>query len=283
MRIDLHVHSSASDGLLSPTALVAEAAQAGVRTLALTDHDTVAGIEEALAAGARFGVEVIPGIEMTAFCAGVELHILGLFVDHRHHALKEFLNGARRARVERMEQMIARLRGLGVEIGLEEVRAKAAGGSLGRPHLARALVDRGVVGSVGEAFDAYLAAGRAAYVERPDVKSAQAIGVIRAAGGVPVLAHPTRYGRDDLIPQLVREGLRGLEACHADHDPGAVAHYLRLAGDHGLAVSGGSDFHGPASGRSGQLGAPWLRPEHVEALRALHRQLSLVGPSGRCG
>ncbi len=251
-RIDLHAHTTRSDGVLTPSALVEHALARGVGTLAVTDHDTLRGLPEATARGADLGVEVIAGIEATAFRDGQEIHILGFFVDPASRPLAETFARLRARRLERMHRMIERLADLGVRVDAAEVLTRE-GASYGRPHLARALVARGACASVDEAFERWLAEGRPAYVEKVLLPSAEAIAAIRAAGGVPALAHAGRYRREPDIAALSAEGLRGLEVYHPAHDAAATRRYASIARELGLAPSGGSDFHGDP-GRRPDLG-----------------------------
>ena len=228
--VDLHTHSTYSDGLLSPAALVEEAAARGVRFLALTDHDTVAGIAEARAAGGRHGVEVIPGVELSAALApGAEVHLLGYCVDVTDAALLAGLAAYARAREERMERMVDRLRRVGAPVDPDRVRVIAGHGTVGRPHLARALVEAGHAADVADAFARYVGSGRPAFVPRPRVDPRDAIALVRAAGGVPVLAHPySAGGVESVLDRLVPAGLAGMEVrlrrIHSRRARGAAAH-----------------------------------------------------------
>lgn len=248
---DLHAHTLASDGVLDPERLVARAAQRGVRVLAVTDHDTTAALEAALAAAPAHGLRVVPGVEISCDLRARDVHLLGLFVDPTTPALVRLLADARAERERASGWVLRRLSDLGVPVTREEVEREAAGQTLGRPHFARALVRRGYVRSVGEAFERWLAEGRPAcvYRERPSVRAAA--DAVHAAGGLFLLAHPGAYraplGRD-AVSRLRLEGLDGVEVHHPAHDPDAVRRYLAVAAGLGLAVSGGSDFHGHAEG-----------------------------------
>ena len=257
MRIDLHMHSTASDGLLAPMALVRAVLDAGVQIFSLTDHDTVDALGEveahALAARLRF----VPGIEVSAFWKRVEFHFLGYFLDPRDEPLLTFLRTTREARRTRLQAMLSRLWALGIAVDVGEVMALAQDGNVGRPHLARVLVRHGVVANTDEAFDRYLGVDKAAYVPRPDVTVQDAIRVIHEAGGLASLAHPGLPNRDDAMPDLVAAGLDALEVYHAKHSPGLVRHYRKMAERLGLLVTGGSDFHGPM-GQDPRPGMPCL-------------------------
>ncbi len=268
MLIDLHTHTTASDGALAPAALVELARRGGVGVLGVTDHDTVAGLDEALEAGARLGVEVIPGLEISSYHQRQEVHLLGYFVDHRCPALLESLAAWRAERVGRLYQMVERLRRYGIRLDADRIAARTAGASVGRPHVALAMVEAGHVATVQDAFDRFLADGRPAYVPRERVPVARAIALVRAAGGLPVLAHPAIYRNDGMIPELVREGLAGLEVLHRDHADAATARYRRIAARYDLARTGGSDFHGLPGSESHHLGRPSLPQADLDALRA---------------
>jgi len=261
---DLHLHSRYSDGLRAPAELVAQAARHGYAAIAITDHDTLDGIAEALTATGRSGPEVIPGAEITSQVDQQEIHILGYFFGDtwRSPALHAVLEHSKQVRAKRMTEIVARLNELGVALTTDEVTANSDCGVLGRPHVALALQKRGVVASIEEAFDRFLKRGRPAFVERYRMSAAEAIGHIRRAGGVPVLAHPGLQPVDKKIPELVDQGLAGLEIWHPQHPPTKVAKYQRLAAKYKLLQTGGSDSHQdvPATGP--------LAYEHVAALRS---------------
>ena len=268
--VDLHTHSTWSDGLLSPTALVEEAASRGVRVLALTDHDTVAGIREARIAGERLGVEVIPGVELsTSLGSGGEIHLLGYFVDIDDPGLVERLSGYALARAERMERMVDRLLRVGAPVALERVREIAGHGTVGRPHLGRALVEAGHAADLTDAFERYIGGGRPAYVPRPRVDPADAIALVRGAGGVPVLAHPFSVGGvEGVLDRLVPAGLAGMEVDYGAYTPEDRDVLRQIAARRGLIATGGSDYHGPDLRAARELGSAPVRVEAVAALRA---------------
>jgi 3',5'-nucleoside bisphosphate phosphatase len=254
--IDLHLHTTASDGLLEPAALVERAAAAGLTTIAVTDHDTVAGIAAARAAGARIAIEVVAGIEITAVEDGHDVHILGYFVDADNAALAEFLATQRADRTRRVREIGARLATLGYAIDAEALLASAGQGSrsIGRPAIADALVAAGHAADRNDAFGRFLGRGQAAFVPRAGVSGATVVRVIHEAGGVASLAHPGLGPDDRLIEPLVAAGLDALEVWHCDHTPVQREHYFAVAERLGLARSGGSDFHGDAVHRSCRLG-----------------------------
>ncbi len=244
-RADLHSHSSASDGTLSPSAVVARAAARGVTVLSLTDHDTTDGLAEARAAAGTHSITLVPGIEVNARWDGREVHVLGYFIDDESAALQRALDAIRAERDDRIPLMVERLRAIGVHVSVDDVRATARGRSVGRPHVAEALVRAGEASSVDEAFTQYLARGRPAFIEGHHVTPREAIELIRAAGGVPVLAHPALLDRDADLGALVDDGLAGIEALYPLHDEGRTQAYIELCARYDLVVTGGSDFHGP--------------------------------------
>ena len=259
--IDLHTHTTASDGALAPRALVERAHGLGIRTLSVTDHDTLAGVPAAAAAAAELGMEFLPGIEITAVHRGRDVHVLAYFLEPDPPGLAPFLADQRRDRARRAREMSARLASLGAPIDLEDLvaGAEAAGKAVARPAVARALLDAGHVTSLQQAFDRWLADGRPAYVPRAGAPPAEVVRLVRRSGGLPALAHPGLLRKDELIPELAEEGLGAVEAYHGDHDAGARSRYLRVAARHGLAVSGGSDFHGDDHPRArcfGRVGLP---------------------------
>ena len=259
--IDLHTHTTASDGALEPRALVERAYRLGIRTLSVTDHDTVAGVSEAAAEAAARGMEFLPGIEITAVHDRRDVHMLAYFLDPEPAGLTAFLERQRQDRSRRAREMSARLAALGAPIDIEDLiaGAAAAGTAVARPTVARALLDAGHVTSLQQAFDRWLADGRAAYVPRIGATPADVVRLVMQAGGVAGLAHPGLLRKDELIPDLAVAGLGAIEVYHSDHDPGAQARYLRLAERYDLAVSGGSDFHGDDHPRAhcfGRVGLP---------------------------
>lgn len=262
--IDLHAHSTRSDGVLAPGDLVRRAAARGVRRLALTDHDTLEGLEEAHVAAADCDVEVIDGIEVSAW-HGQEVHILGYFVSREDPRLGEVVDRQRKNRVERVHRIADRLARLGMTIDVEAVLA-SADGNVGRPHIARALVDAGHVPSFEAAFDRLLGSGAAAYVPASRLTASHAVRVIHDAGGAAVLAHPGVEQVDDDLPALVEAGLDGIEVDHPAHDAGTAARYAALAHRLGLVATGGSDFHRP--GGRVDLGDHGVGEDALHALQA---------------
>ncbi len=246
--IDLHVHSSASDGLYPPAELVRRAHQAGLSRLGLVDHDTTDGIEEAEEAGEALGVTIIPGIEVnTDLPQGRgDAHVLGYFIEYARPDFQRSLHALRDARERRGQRMVERLRALGLDISWERVRELAVG-AVGRPHVARALIEAGYATSVNEAFDLYLSPGRPGYIPRYKLSAEDAVRLIKSARGVPALAHPAQIPdlEESVLAPLVIAGLQGLECYYGQYEPEEVERLLRLADAYGLLPTGGSDYHGP--------------------------------------
>lgn len=267
-RADLHIHSTASDGTLTPTQVVEEAARVRLAAVALADHDTVAGIEEATAAGEKLGVQVVPAVELTSDLGPMEVHILGYFIDWRSEKFNSELARLRNGRLNRARKMVDKLRALGVPVTLDRVLEIAGSGSVGRPHVAQALVEAGVVESINSAFGRYLVRGAPAYVERLKLTPYDAISIVTDAGGVAGLAHPSKMGRDQMIMDLVKVGLRAIEVYHSDQSPDVVRHYQSIARRFGLIATGGSDAHGFNPDGAGIIGGVTVDMNVVDKLRA---------------
>jgi len=271
---DLHTHTTASDGTHSPETNVRLAKEAGLAGIAITDHDTVAGVAEAAACGEQIGIKVVPGVEISTAADGKDIHVLGYWIDTKDERFLQRLAGQRNTRGRRNEMILQKLAELGYEVTEEEVLAQAAArpgkdGSVGRPHIASAMVAKGYVGSIAEAFDRFLAEGSAAYVNPERISPEEAVRWILEAGGVPVLAHPGLYGDDKLVERLIGCGLKGIEVRHADHAPEDEARYGKMAEAFGLIATAGSDFHGERGGQvfHAPLGSRRADFETVERLR----------------
>jgi hypothetical protein len=248
--IDLHLHSTQSDGSYSPTQVVQRAAQLGLSTISLTDHDSVAGVQEAQNVGRDIGIEVISGTELSAQEAGIDIHILGHFIDPKNSDLLVYLQKFQDARRNRAEKIVAQLNRLGVRITMAQVLHKAGDATIGRPHVADVLVEKGFVFSHDHAFQKYLGYGKPAYQPKLLLTPREAVEVIHAAGGLASLAHPVLYRRDALIPDLVKQGLDGIEVMHIKHDRADVRRYSDMAQHYGLLKTGGSDCHGDGRGQA---------------------------------
>ncbi|HPZ42431.1 MAG TPA: PHP domain-containing protein [Bacillota bacterium] len=255
MQADLHIHTTYSDGLDPPEKIVSLAKSAGLGAIAITDHDTLDGIIPAVKAGKEQNLEVIPGIEVSSEYGGEEIHILGYLIRLNHEELLDKLSLFRENRIDRIKKMIQKLRNLGFEVDLNRVLQISGSGSLGRPHLAAALLETGAVKSTAEAFNLYIGAGRPAYVPRYKLTPAEAIQLIHSAGGVPVLAHPGLNRSLQLLGELKAAGLAGLEAYHPAHTREQAACLVRLAEANDLIVTGGSDYHGPGHPAGCRLGS----------------------------
>jgi 3',5'-nucleoside bisphosphate phosphatase len=269
VKVDLHTHTRASDGALTPRELVDKAAAHRVEVLAITDHDSTEGIAEASEAAARHrGLTLVPGLEINCNVEGAEIHVLGYLVDHQAPWFREFLAEQRRARTARVYALAERLTELGLPIDPAEVLALAGEAAPGRPHVAQVMVAHGYVRTVREAFDRYLRSDGPANVPRHRLTPIEAIDVIRRARGVPVLAHPGLADRDALIPALVEAGLEGIETYYAEHSAEQVRSYLDLCRRFDLVATGGSDYHGPHTGRANPPGTPAVPISAWEGLQA---------------
>jgi 3',5'-nucleoside bisphosphate phosphatase len=279
--VDLHSHTTASDGTLSPRELVRAAVRRGVRVLAITDHDSTDGLAEALDEAAKHPpLTIVPGLEINCDVPGAEVHVLGYCVDYDAAWFQEFLREQRAERVARVHRIAARLAELGMPIDPAEVFAIVKEGSAGRPHVAQVMMRCGYVTSVREAFDKWLHASGPANVPRKRFTPMEAVAIIRRARGVPVFAHPGLAARDELVPDLVAAGLMGIETYYAEHSAAQTAHYKDLCRQHGLVATGGSDYHGERSGRTNPLGHPPVPMSVYEDLKeAAHRARATARPS----
>jgi predicted metal-dependent phosphoesterase TrpH len=267
--IDLHLHTTASDGLCEPSVLVDLAWRAGIRTMSVTDHDTVAALPEVERAATASGITFVNGIEITAVHNGRDVHILGYFIDREDEALARFLEQQRADRVRRVGEMADKLADLGKPVdraGLLAARPK--GQSLGRPMVAQALVRAGHVVDTRQAFDQLIGEGKPAFVPRRGPSPADVIDIINRARGIASLAHPGLLKRDALIPDMIGAGLTAVEAFHSEHDAVTTEHYLAFAERSGIVVSGGSDYHGEKERRKAAFGTIGLPQDRFERLKA---------------
>lgn len=282
MLIDLHTHSTASDGTEPPAVVVAQAVAAGLDVVALTDHDTTLGWDEAADAARRHGIRLVPGIEVSCSRNHQSIHLLAYLPDPTHPALVDELERARHSRETRLDAMVAKMAADGIPVTIEQVRAQVEPGATpGRPHIADALVASGVVAHRDEAFARWLGGRSKYYVEHYAPDPVRAVEIVRAAGGVPVVAHPRSVNRgrivtDALIEELTAAGLAGLEVHHRDHTPDAVAHLADLARALGLLATGSSDYHG--TGKLNRIGEHTTTPEVLEAIEALGTGTPVVTP-----
>jgi 3',5'-nucleoside bisphosphate phosphatase len=265
--IDLHSHSRASDGQFTPAEVAVRARAAGCAVWALCDHDTVAGLESAADAARRVNVRLVPGIELSAFLERHEIHLLGHFVDPASPTLRDFEDFLAARRRERMKLMVERLAALGVHVTEAAIELHSGGKTIGRPHVARAIVESGAVATVKEAFDRFLGEGQPAYVQRYRLEAADAVALVRGAGGTVTIAHP---GVSKLevgeVARLAAAGVAGIEVIHPDQNPSVREKYRRAAEVHGLVCTAGSDFHGPDVSPDRHLGMVSMTPEALAEL-----------------
>ena len=274
--VDLHTHTTASDGALTPAQLVARAAKLALKIMAVTDHDSTEGIREAQAAGQAHSIEVIAGVEINTDVPGSEVHVLGYFVDPFHPELNAQLARIREGRIGRARKMAEVLTEMGAPVRFERILEIAGEGSVGRPHVAQALLEAGHVTSFGEAFDKYIGRNSPAYVERMKFTPAEACALIRRAGGVPVIAHPVHFDRYGaiksgfdfraLLPEMIAAGLAGLEVYYPGYDAITIEHLLGVARRNGLLVTGGTDFHGIRANEP-DLGSVFVPRKAIRRLR----------------
>jgi 3',5'-nucleoside bisphosphate phosphatase len=274
---DLHIHTTISDGLHTPAEIVAMALKTGLHVIAITDHDAIEGVAPARAAACGSTLQVIPGVEISASLEETECHVLGYFIDDGDASFAQQLARFRASRLDRLQAMLARLRDMGMALSWERVCELGGEGSLGRPHVARAMVEAGYVDDARQAFERYLARGKPAYVPRYKVTPVEALHMIRDAGGLPVLAHP--WELRSIVPELVAEGLVGLEAYYAGYSAIATDCLCQLAREHGLLCTGGSDFHGLALLPNSILGSSNLPQACVEALSSLRAESVCASPA----
>ena len=284
--VDLHMHTTASDGLLSPSAVVERAFDVGIKILSVTDHDTMAGVDEASDAAIDRGMKFLPGIEITAVYNRKDVHMLAYFLDNKQEKLGHFLVQQRADRVRRAQEMSAKLASLGAPINIDEkiTRCESTGQAVGRPDVANALFAAGHVTSLQEAFDRFLGDGCAAYVPRKGMSPVDVVRMVTEVGGVTALAHPGLLKKDFLISDLAGKGLDAIEVYHSDHTPSDESRYLRLAEEHDLAGSGGSDFHGDHHRRAKCFGEVGLPRQYfsgfLDRLKQAHKKVHGVIPLG---
>lgn len=282
LRVDLHLHSTASDGRLSPAELVRKAAAEELAIIALTDHDTVGGIAAALETAQEFPtLRLIPGIEISTDIPEGEAHILGYFIDYTDRSLLTALEKMRNSRRERARRMIDKLKKMGYPIEWERVQDIAGGGTIGRPHIAQAMLESGYIDFFQEAFDKYIDRDGPAYVEREKVTPSGAVEMVVRAGGLPVLAHPLTVPKpEQLVIKLKAAGLIGIEAYYTSYGTEDIQRLVTIADQHNLVTTGGTDFHGINAGRETLIGGVEIPEESVERLLALAQQsgLKLTSP-----
>jgi len=273
-RADLHCHTTMSDGTFTPTELVEEAARRGLAAIAVTDHDSVDGIEEALQAAKGTEVYVVPGVEISTDVSDGEVHILGFCINYKNEGLLGLLESQRESRMRRVEQMLKKLAALGISLNKEDVLEHAGEGAVGRPHIAAAMVRAGYVLTWDEAFAHYIGFHAPAYVSRSKLTPFEAVEAILTAQGVPVLAHPGLADKDEMIPGLVECGLGGIEVFYPHHTQAQQKRYESVADEYGLIATGGSDCHGPLSQSGVVLGSATT---DYGVVLSLHRRALATG------
>ncbi|MGD0336453.1 MAG: PHP domain-containing protein [Candidatus Omnitrophota bacterium] len=269
---DLHLHTCFSDGSFSPAELLRESRKAGLSAISIVDHDNTDGIEPAQAIAGEYGIEVLPGIELSAESDNSEIHILGYLVDYKNKTLAKELELLRKNRIERVYKITAKLQDLGVHLEPQKIFDIAGGGTVGRLHVARAMVKEKIVGSLGEAFARFIGDNKPAHVLGFKFSPPQAINLIKQAGGIPVLAHPYTINKDDLLFELISEGIMGLEVYYPEHGQSLVNFYKQVAARYGLLITGGSDCHGKAKPEI-KIGSIKIPYELVELLKEAKAKL----------
>ncbi|MEN6349031.1 MAG: PHP domain-containing protein [Syntrophomonas sp.] len=273
MQYDLHVHTTASDGVLSPPEVIDKAIAEGLRGIAITDHDTVDGLEPALSyqEAGDLPITVIPGIEMNTESDGQEIHILGYYIDYHNLRLKGRLQEIREARRERAEKMIIKLRGLGMLVSFKQVENLAKGDLIGRPHIAQALVEKKYVYSIKEAFEKYIGRGKPAYVSRYKFLPQEAVDLIKKAGGVTVLAHPGLIKNLEVVSSIIKLGIEGIEVFYPEHSDRQINQFTELCRKNRLLITGGSDYHGNGNDESrNRLGCSGIKTNQMEKIIKYH-------------
>lgn len=273
MAVDLHIHTTASDGTLSPEEVVQLSSKLALKAVAIADHDSVDGVDAAMRAGRLASIEVVPAVELSAELDGLDVHFLGYFIRHKHAWLAAHLRKLRDARLKRALEMLEKLREVGLEIPLKDVLALAGKGAVGRAHVARAMLLHGYIDDIRQAFERYIGRDACCYVSKYPYSPEDVIQIIKKMAGLTVIAHPGVSRVDGYLDRFQEAGLDGIECYHSDHNPQQVARYLRIARERGLAPAGGSDCHGLRSGRPLTIGSLSV-PDSV--LEGLKRRLATV-------
>ena len=269
--VDLHLHTNFSDGLLTPTQVVMKAKEAGLKAVGIVDHDTIDGIAEATEAGSHQDIEVVPGVELSSQYEGRDIHILGYYFDPEHPRLQEYLRRFQQERYRRAAKMIQNLNNLGVRLTMAEVKERAKGGSIGRPHLAEVLMEKGYVETFQEAFHRYIGYGSKAYEEKYKIRPEEAIRLLSEAKGLSFLAHPGYSISDSIILHFIKAGLDGIEVVHPKLNEKRTQHLQQFARNNGLLLCGGSDCHGGRDGRFyiGNFTVPYIILEEMKTVLRL--------------
>lgn len=268
LKADLHLHTFYSDGKLSPEELILKAKLNGIDTLAVTDHDSVEGVEEAIHYGKLNDIEIIPGVELSSEYKGQEVHVLGYFMNYKEPRFLDYLASFRVKRLSRAKKIVERLNSMNIKITIEDVLSKALGNaSIGRPHIAFALMAANVVSNYNEAFFKYIGDNKPAYVKKPNIGTAEAVKLITETGGLSFIAHPGKTIRDNLIIELIEHGVDGIEIIHPSHTRDDIGYFLDVTGQYFLLESGGSDFHGGRMNDDTILGNYYIPVSKVNAMK----------------
>ena len=276
-KVDLHIHSTASDGRLSPADIIHQAAERGLSVISITDHDSVDGIASAMVTAKAFPrLRIIPGIELSTDVPQGEIHVLGYFIDYTDHEFQVILEGLRSSRFKRAQGMVAKLKNLDIHIDWEQVQKIAGAGSIGRPHIAQAMLEKGYINSMKEAFDKYISRNGPAYVERDKMTPIEAVELILKFNGLPVLAHPfTASNPETMIIEMKAAGLIGIETYYHDYTAAEINELISFADRYGLIATGGSDYHGLETANETMIGGVDVPMESAERLIALAKQRAL--------
>jgi hypothetical protein len=267
-RADLHTHTTYSDGALSPYELIRRTHELGLAVVSITDHDNVGGLDEAIEWGKSLGIEVITGLELSVALGDKDVHLLAYFFDHGNQDLLDYLTFFRRERLKRAERIVRKLNKLNVPLRLESVLDQAGVGSVGRPHIANALLDEGLIDRYHEAFERYIGTGGPAFEKKYQLTPADAFKLINSAGGLSFLAHPGKYTNELELSALIKNGLDGIEVVHPAHDEKLMEYYQGLVNQYFLLESGGSDFHGGKKNDDHTLGMFTIPIQVVETMRS---------------
>jgi len=264
VKADLHLHTNYSDGKLTPFQLIDLSVKSGLSIISITDHDNVNALEQAVEYGNQKGIQVIPGVEISADLDDQEVHILGYFIDYKNQKMLEFLSASRELRINRNEKIVRKLNEMGSNINFNDIRVKAgAKTSIGRPHIAMELNEEGFVNSYYDAFIKYIGDGKPAFVKKPNPKSAEVIKIISEMGGLSFIAHPGKLVRDGLLMRLIQEGLDGIEIIHPSHSKEDIEYFSAMAAEHFLLTSGGSDYHGGVKNDGKNFGKFCITQEEI--------------------
>lgn len=266
-RADLHLHTTFSDGALSPEELVKKAHAAGLTTIAITDHDNVAALDEAVEGGKSVDIDVVAGLELSVTMGEKDIHVLAYFFDHKNQTLLDYLTFFRHERLKRAERIVEKLNKINVQIDMEDVLEQAGVGSVGRPHIANAMVEQGFIDSYHEAFSKYIGVGGPAYEKKYQLSPKEAFQLISKSGGLSFLAHPGKYTTEVELSELIKAGLDGIEVVHPSHHKELQAFYRSVVDQYFLLESGGSDYHGGKKNDEYAFGSFWVPLQIVDAMR----------------